>query len=649
VSTLVHEESALMLAEERDDAVVDEIESLRRTWRGRSGLWGWLTSVDHKSVAKRYVITAFVFFLLGGLEAAAMRAQLSRPENTLLGPDAYNQIFTMHGTTMMFLFAVPVMEAMGLYFVPLLIGTRNVAFPRLNALGYWVYLFGGCFLYVQFLLNSGPDVGWSAYVPLSGPAFNPGKRADTWAQAITFTEISAIIGAVEIIVTAFKQRAPGLSLNRLPLFVWAEIVVAFMILFAMPVVAVASQFLAADRLIATHIFNYAEGGDVLLWQHLFWFFGHPEVYIIFLPATGMVSEMVAAHSRREVFGYPMMVLSLVTTAIVAFGLWVHHMFATPIPQLGQSLFTASSMIIAIPTGIQMFCWIATIWSGRPDWSVPFLFVLAFIALFVIGGVTGVMLASVPYDRQMHDTFFVVAHFHYVLIGGALFPLFGAVYHWFPKFTGRLLGESLGRWHVALFFIGMNLTFFPMHWLGAMGMPRRIYTYLAETGWGPLNLLASVGAVVIALSVLLFLVNVVASARGGRIAGPDPWRAGTFEWLADSPPEAFNFARIPVAEGRYPMWSRSPDAPEVTGLATHYRETLITSVLDAEPIYRHEDPEPSIWPLMTGIAITITFVALIFTPWGLPIGAVFDTIALIGWFWPAGAAYRRRLRMQGRAA
>jgi cytochrome c oxidase subunit 1 len=634
----------------REDAeeLAQSRERLTRIWRDGSGIWGWITSVDHKSIAKRYVITAFVFFLLGGLEAAAMRAQLSRPENGLIGPDLYNQIFTMHGMTMMFLFAVPVMEAMGLYLVPLMIGTRNVAFPRMNALGYWVFLFGGLFLYVQFFLNTGPDVGWFAYVPLSGPEYGPGKRADTWAQVITFTEISALIASVEIIVTVFKQRAPGMSLNRIPIFVWAEVVVAFMVLLAMPVVATASQFLAADRLIATHLFNYAEGGDVLLWQHLFWFFGHPEVYIIFLPATGMVSEMIPAFTKREMFGYPVIILALVTTGIVGFGLWVHHMFATPIPQLGQSLFTAASMIIAIPSGIQIFCWIATIWGGRPRLDTPLLFVLGFVALFVIGGVTGVMVASVPYDRQVHDSFFVVAHFHYVLIGGAVFPLFGAVYYWFPKFTGRLMSETLGKWNFWLFFIGMNLTFFPMHWLGLMGMPRRVYTYLADTGWGDLNLLASAGAAVIFVSVVLFLVNVFASARRGRIAGSDPWGAAGLEWLATSPPEPYNFLRIPVVEGRYALWSRGPDGPVTTGLREDRREVLITSVLDAEPDHRHEDPTPTIWPLLTAIAIAATWVSAIFVPVGVAIGTGLVTIGLVGWFWPAGSGHRRRLREQGRA-
>jgi cytochrome c oxidase subunit I+III len=626
-------------------ALVREREELERAWSGGPGLWGWLTSVDHKSVAKRYIVTAFVFFLLGGVEAALIRMQLSRPENRLLGPDAYNQIFSTHGTTMMFLFAVPIMTAIGLYFVPLMIGTRNVAFPRLNAYGYYVYLIGGMLLYVGLLLNTGPEAGWFNYVPLSGPAFSPGKRTDVYAQTVTFTEISALITAVEIIVTIFKQRAPGMSLNRMPLFVWAQLVTAFMIVFAMPWVATASMFLAMDRLIGTHLFNPAEGGDALLWQHLFWFFGHPEVYIIFVPALGMVSSIVTAFTRRPIFGYPVMVLALVVTGFLGFGLWVHHMFATGIPQVSQSFFTAMSMMIAIPTGVQIFCWTATIWAGRPRFEVPFLFVLGFVVVFIIGGFTGVMVASVPYDVQAHDSYFVVAHLHYVLLGGAVFPLFGALYFWFPKVTGRMLSERLGRWHFWLFFAGVNLTFFPMHQLGLDGMTRRVYTYLPETGWGPLNLLATIGALTITASVVVLLANVARSLARGAAAGPDPWQAPSLEWATDSPPPPYNFQHPPTVQSRSPLWKRDPDAPVVTGLRTDMRELLVTTMLDAEPDSRMRLPEPTIWPLVAALATGVTFITLIFTPWGLPIGAVLITFAFIGWGWPNQKEHQLQVRQE----
>jgi cytochrome c oxidase subunit I+III len=622
--------------------------ALEKVWRDRPGLWGWLTSTDHKSIAKRYIITAFGFFLLGGLNAALMRVQLARPENGFLGPDRYDQLFSVHGTTMMFLFAVPVMTAMGLYFVPLMIGAREVAFPRLNAYGYWVYLIGGAFLYVQFFLNTGPDVGWFSYVPLAGPAFSPGKRVDTWAQTVTFTEIAGLIAAVELIVTIFKNRAPGMSLNRMPLFVWAMLVMAFMILFAMPWVATATMFLAMDRLIGTHLFNPAEGGDTLLWQHLFWFFGHPEVYIIFVPALGMVSEIVSTFTRRPIFGYPAMVLALVTTGFLSFALWVHHMFATGIPQLGTSFFTAASYMIAIPTGLQIFCWIATIWLGRPRVSVPFLFILGFVITFIIGGFTGVMIASVPYDKQVHDTYFIVAHLHYVLLGGAVFPLFGAFYFWFPKITGRMLSERLGRWHFALWFIGVNLTFFPMHLLGLQGMPRRVYTYLPETGWGPLNFVATIGAVVMALSVALFLVNVAVSRRRGELAGENPWDAPTLEWATASPPPSCSFVYIPVVEGREALWERSPDQPVVTGLRTDMREILVTTLLDAEPDHRHRHPQPTIWPLVAGLSTGLFFITLVYTPWGFVIGAVALALSLLGWAWPTQEEHQLQVREEAAA-
>ena len=630
-----------------DPATVErERQELERSWGSRPGLLGWLSNTDHKSVGKRYIVTALVFFLLGGIEAALMRIQLARPENALIGPDVYNQIFTTHGTTMMFLFAVPILTAAGLYLVPLMVGTRNIAFPRLNLYGYYVYLIGGCLLYAGLLLNSGPDAGWFSYVPLAGPEYSLGKRIDIYAQTVTFTEISALISSVEIIVTVFKQRAPGMSLNRIPLFVWAQVVTAFMVMFAMPWVAVATQFLAADRLVDTRLFDPAAGGQPLLWQHLFWFFGHPEVYIIFVPALGFVSSIVSTFARRPIFGYPVMVLSLVVTGFLAFGLWVHHMFATGIPQLSESFFSAMSMMIAIPTGVQIFCWIATLWAGRPRFRVPLLFVLGFVVVFIIGGFTGVMVAAVPYDLQVHDTYFVVAHLHYVLLGGAVFPLFGAFYFWWPKVTGRMPSERLGRWHFWLFFIGVNLTFFPMHLLGLDGMPRRVYTYLPETGWGPLNLLATIGAITIAASVVAFLVNLIWSLLEGARAGEDPWEAPTLEWATGSPPPSYNFHLLPTVRSPSPLWDRAADAPVVSGLRTDMREILVTTMLDAVPDSRMRLPEPTIWPLVAAIATGITFIVLIFTPWGLPLGAVLITGAFVGWGWPRSKDERLQRSEEG---
>ncbi|HEY0972442.1 MAG TPA: cytochrome c oxidase subunit I [Gemmatimonadales bacterium] len=608
---------------------------LSRVWSDRPGFWGWLRSVDHRSIAKRYIVTAFVMFALGGIEAALIRAQLSRPENDFIGPDLYNQIFTVHGTTMMFLFAVPIMQAAGLYLVPLMVGTRNVAFPRLNQFGYYMYLIAALTLYVGLFTNTGPDTGWFSYVPLAGPEYASGKRVDVWSQVVTFTEISALVSAVEIIVTVFKQRAPGLTLNRLPLYVWALLVTSFMVVFAMPAVATASVMLSIDRLVGTHIFNPAEGGDALLWQHLFWFFGHPEVYIIFIPATGFVSAVVATFCRRQIFGYPAMVLALVATGVIGFGLWVHHMFATTVPQLGSAFFTAASISIAIPSGIQIFCWIATIWAGRPRFDTPLLFVCGFIFLFVLGGLTGVMIASVPFDLQVHDTFFIVAHFHYVLVGGAVTPLFAAFYYWFPKVTGRMLNERAGKVNFWLWFIGLNVTFFPMHQLGLEGMPRRVYTYLDQLGWAELNLTASIGALIVTSSVLVFLGNVVVSLKRGRPAGDDPWGGETLEWVTSSPPPPYNYAELPVVQGRAAAWSRTPDGPVVTGLSTEKREVLVTTLLDAEPDNRHEQPEPTIWPLFLAVSVCTGFLLGMFTPWGPVIGAALATIGFAGWAWPRG--------------
>ena len=608
---------------------------LAATWSTPPGLWGALSTVDHKIIGRRYIVTAFVFLALGGVLSLLMRLQLAQPEARFIGPDRYNQIFTMHGSNMMFLFAVPVMQAMAIYLVPLMVGTRHIAFPRLNAFSYWMYLAGGLLLWIAFAVDTGPDVGWFAYVPLSGPQYAAGKRADIWAQMITFTEVSALAIAVEIVVTVFKKRAPGMSLDRIPLFVWSMLVTSFLVILAMPAIMIASTSLILDRLVGTHFFNPAEGGDVLLWQHLFWFFGHPEVYIIFLPAVGMVSSIVATFTQRPVFGYLAMVMALIATGVLAFGLWVHHMFVAGLPRLGESFFTASSMAIAVPAGLQIFCWLATIWAGRPIFKTPFLFVIGFIVVFVIGGLTGVMVASVPFDTQVHDTYFVVAHFHYVLVGGAVFPLLGAVYYWFPKLTGRMMSETLGRWSFGLIFSGFNLTFFPMHILGLQGMPRRIYTYQPEMPWSGLNMFISLSGIVLAAGFLLFFIDAIRSARSGPIAPANPWGASTLEWATSSPPPSYNFARLPVVESLEPLSGRSDPLGTVEGLHTDRRELLITSVVEARAEARESSVGNSIWPLLAALATSAMLIWSIFSPWAVVWGSIPIAVALIGWFWPKG--------------
>ncbi len=617
-------------------------QALTRLWSTPAGLVGWLSAVNHRAIGARFMVTALAFFLLAGVQALAIRLQLARPGLSILSPEAYNQNFTMHGVVMMFLFAIPVLEGLGMYIVPLMIGTRDMAFPRLSAFGYWVYLLAGLGLFGAFFLGSAPNSGWFNYVPLSGPGFSPGANIDFYAVLLTFLEISALAAAVELIVTILKQRAPGMAIHRIPLFVWSILVMAFMIVFAMPALIVASVMLELDRAAGTHFYNPAAGGDPLLWQHLFWFFGHPEVYIILLPALGIVSAIVATFTRRPVMGYTAVALSTVAIGFLSFGLWVHHMFATGVPLLGTSFFAAASMMIAIPSGVQVFAWIATIANGRIVLKTPFLYVLGFIFLFVLGGITGVMVAAMPFDLQVHDSYFVVAHFHYVIIGGMVFPLLGGLFYWFPKMTGKLPGERLGRWSFWLQFIGFNLTFFGMHILGFWGMPRRIYTYLPGFGWDFLNLVATIGAFILGLGFVLYLANLAYSLWRGEPAGDDPWGGATLEWATTSPPPQYNFRAIPTVRSRTPLWDEEePDDADrardhtrrMVALPDEGREILSTTVVDARPQGRVLLPGPSLWPFWLAAAVGFIFYGMLFDLILVPIGAVLAAAALVAWHWP----------------
>lgn len=618
-------------------------EKLRMTWAIPRGVLGWLSVVNHRSVGLKYIITATVFLVLAGIQALAMRLQLAQPALGLMSPELYNQVFTMHGTTMMFLFAVPMMEGLGIYLVPLMIGARDMAFPRLNAFGYFVYLIAGVTLYWSFFTGAAPDSGWFAYVPLTGPGFSPGIGMDYWATMITFLEIAALVAAVELIVTILKLRAPGMAIHRMPLFVWGVLVMAFMIVFAMPPLMVSSVFLALDRTVGMNFFNIAAGGQPLLWQHLFWFFGHPDVYIILLPALGIVSSVITVFVRRRIIGYSLIVLAIVAIGFLSFGLWVHHMFTTGVPLLGTSFFAAASMAIAIPSGVQIFAWIATIWSGRAiEWTSPMLFVMGFIFIFVLGGITGVMVAAVPFDAQVHDSYFVVAHFHYVLVGGVVFPLFAGFHFWAPKVLGRMLSERLGYWSFWLMFAGFNVAFFPMHISGFLGMPRRVYTYLPGLGWDLLNLISSVGAFVFAAGVLAFLLNVWWSRSHGVPAGDNPWNADTLEWATSSPPPPYNFRIPPIVRSRHPLWDE-PDStplPAEVALKDEPRETLVTGTRDAEPQHRLVVPGPSIWPFFLAVSVAVVFIGAMIDLMIVPIGALFVFIALVGWNWPGAQEFRR---------
>ena len=624
----------------RHDGAVD---ALTQLWSTRPGIPGTLTAVNHKQIGLRFIVTAFFFLLLGGVQAILMRAQLAGPEQQVLSPETYNQVFTMHGTTMMFLFAIPILEGLGMYLVPLQIGARDLPFPRLNAFGYYAYLFGGLILYWSFVTGSVPDDGWFAYTPLSSRQYSPDRGMDYWLLGVTFIEISGIVGAIELIVVFLRHRAVGMSLARVPLFSWSVFITSWMILFALPAVVAASLMLELERKFGFPFYDPSGGGNPLLWQHLFWIFGHPEVYIMLLPATGIVSSVVATFARRPIAGYASVVTALIAIAALSFGLWVHHMFATGLPALVLALFAVSSALIAIPSGVQVFAWLATLWYGHPRWETPLLFAAGGVVIFVAGGVTGVMVAVAPFDFQVHDTYFVVAHFHYVILGGVVFPIFAGLHHWFPKFTGRLPNETLGRVAFWLMFVGFNTTFFVQHVLGLWGMPRRVYTFADELDWDGLNLVSSVGSYVLSLGVLVFVVNLVQARYRGPRATADPWGGETLEWAAASPPQPFNFRVPPIVESRHPMWiPATPDAdPEaeavlrtLTAPNNGAREQPINGAVDGRFRGIATLASPSYWPLVAAASIALGLIGVLISGWPLAgIGLVALVVSLFGWLRP----------------
>jgi cytochrome c oxidase subunit I+III len=614
--------------------------ALERAWSSGRGLPGFATAVNHKQIGLRFIWTGVVFLLIGGIEGLLIRIQLSRAENTFLDPETYNQVFTMHGTTMMFLFAVPLLEGLAMYLTPLSIGTRDLPFPRLNALGYWLYLAGGILLHWSLLTGSVPDGGWFAYVPLTGPEFSPSRALDFWLLGVTFAEIAGVIGAIELIVAIMRFRAPGMSLGRTPLLVWSILVMAAMMLVAFPFVIAASTLLEIERKFGAPFYDPAGGGNPLLWQHLFWIFGHPEVYIMFLPAAGIISAVIAVHAGKRIVAYPLVVASLVGIAVASFGLWVHHMFAVGLPVMVLGIFAAASYFIAIPSGIQVFAWIATLWEGRPRWTAPMWLVVGSLLVFVLGGITGVMVATAPWDLQAHDSFFVVAHMHYVLIGGVVFPMLAGLHHWFPKMSGRVPSERVGKLSAVVLVIGFNVTFFPQHWLGLQGMARRVYTYDASLGWDTSNLISTIGAFVLAGGFVLFFANLAVARLFGAPAGPDPWRGDTLEWTTASPPPAHDFDVIPTVDSLTPAWDpRSADlddevldAVAVTGTPwRNRREVLQTSVVDARPERIVALPGPSMWPLVTALAFTAAVVGILVNWLVLFVaGTAATVVTLIAW-------------------
>jgi cytochrome c oxidase subunit 1 len=567
----------------------------------KTGWRSWVTTVDHKRIGIMYGAAALFFFLVGGIEALLIRVQLARPDGSLLSAEVYNQIFTMHGVTMIFLVAMPLGAAFSNYLIPLQIGARDVAFPRLNAFSYWVYLFGGLFINASWVVHAPPNGGWFGYAPLTTMQFNPGLNIDFWVLGLQILGVSSLAAAFNFITTIINMRAPGMTLMRMPMFTWMAFIVQFLLILAFPAITIALVFLQFDRFFGTQFYTLAAGADPLLWQHLFWIFGHPEVYILILPAFGLVSEVLPTFSGKPLFGYPVMVYSGMLIAFLGFGVWAHHMFAVGMGPIADTIFGVMTMLIGIPTGVKIFNWIFTMWGGNVRYTVACKFAIALVALFTIGGISGVMHASPPADLQQTDSYFIVAHFHYVLFGGSMMGIFAGIYYYYPKITGRMLSEKIGNWHFWLTFIAMNLTFFPMHFSGLTGMPRRIYRYDAGQGWDTYNAMSSWGAYLLGFATLFLVWNIIRSRKKGAVAGHNPWNAPSLEWSIPSPPPDYNFASIPTVTSRYPLWDHQGNVAEY-----HEGERIKSARELGIPM-----PFPTIKPLFVALFMVLMFTGLLF--------------------------------------
>jgi len=614
------------------------IERLHRVWRPRPGVLGWLTTVDHKRIGLLYFFTTLAFFGAGGIEALLIRTQLAQPQESFVGPETYDQLMTMHGVTMIFFFIIPMTTgAFGNYLVPLMIGARDMAFPRLNALSYWLFLGSGLFIYVGVFIHRAPNCGWFCYAPLNRRTFDPGPNVDFYALGLIFNSIASTATALNFIVTIFKLRAPGMSLNRMPLFIYAMLAVSLSLIFALPSLTADLVFLELQRKAGFHFFDVAHGGDPLLWQHLFWLFGHPEVYIIVLPAFGIATSIIPTFTKRRMIAFPLVALAELLVAFIGFGVWAHHMFATGLPTITLIAFAAASMMVVIPSTIQVFAWTFTVVLGRPEFRAPLLFVGGFIVFFVLGGLSGIMFAAIPFDQAATDTYFVVAHFHFIIFGAAVFPLLGGMYYWFPKVTGRLYHERAAQLSFWLTFAGTAITFFPMHIVGLLGMTRRVYTYEPGQGWDGYNLTETIGAFILTAGLLLIFANLIWSRFRGAPAGPDPFHGGTLEWATTSPPPEYNFAVVPKVTSPYPNWDREDRAEDTrrlragTFVLEEGHETPASTVRDGYLDEVLEMPPESPWPLVVGVTTALIFTMLLLGHFVLAcVAAGLTLLAVAGW-------------------